>query len=72
MRFHRPAFVEILDRSNYKSRADFARAVGMSPGALHDIETGRRAPSDDLIRRLASELKVPLPALLADPEQVAS
>lgn len=72
MRFHRPAFVEILDRSNYKNRAEFARAVGVSPGTLHDIETGRRSPSDELIRRLAGELKVPLPAILADPEQAVA
>lgn len=78
-RFNRDAFVEILDRSGYASRTDFARAAGVSAGTLHDITTidsatgrPRRAPSLTLVKRLASELKVPLPALLHDPESVAS
>jgi transcriptional regulator with XRE-family HTH domain len=66
VRFHRAAFVEILDRSNYPTRTDFARRVGISPGALHDVLTGRREPSPDLMRRLIAELKVPLPAILLD------
>lgn len=78
-RFNRDAFVEILDRSGYASRSDFARAAGVSAGTLHDIttldaDTGapRRAPSLMLIKKLAKELKVPLPALLHDPESVSA
>ena len=78
MRFNRDAFLAILERSNYPNRAAFAKAVGISAGALSDItnvaSTGRprRHPSPELIRRFATELKVPISALLHDPEQVAS
>lgn len=70
MRFHKDAFVEILDRSNYSSRADFAQAVGISAGTLHDIASSRprRQPSDELIRRLARELKVPVTAIICEPD----
>jgi hypothetical protein len=75
MRFNRDAFVEILDRSNYPSRKDFALRVGISPGTLTDV-TGsekeprpRRQPSDDLIRRFAVELKVPLTAIINAPAE---
>lgn len=72
MQFHRDAFVEILDRSNYPSRAHFARAVGISPGSLHDIlsTSPRRNPSDALILRLAAELKVPVTAIITEPQKV--
>lgn len=75
MRFNRDAFVEILDRSNYPNRKAFANAVGISAGTLHDVagldERGRprRQPSDELIRRFASELKVPLTAIINAPEE---
>lgn len=75
MRFHRDAAVEILDRSGYPNRAAFAREIGMSPGALHDILVGdppRRTPSNELIHRIARGLKIPVTAILADPtERVA-
>lgn len=68
----------ILERSNYQSNADFARAVGISPGTLHDLtaideDTGRprRAPSMTLVRRLAVELRIPVTALLHAPEAVS-
>lgn len=74
MRFNRDAFVEILDRSNYPNRKAFAVQVGISPGTLVDI-TGsekdprpRRQPSDDLIRRFALELKIPITAIINAPE----
>lgn len=78
MQFHREACVEILDRSNYPSRKAFAAAVGVSPGSLADVlnvddVTGRprRTPSTDLIRRIAAELKVPVTAIIKDPEAAA-
>lgn len=74
MRFHRDAFVSILERSEYASRAAFAAEVGISPGALHDIASTRprRQPSDELIRRLARELKVPVTAIICDPDEAAA
>lgn len=73
MRFNRDAFVEILERSGYSSRAAFARSVGISPGALHDIAATepRRQPSDELIRKLAGELKVPVTAIIHAPDEQA-
>jgi hypothetical protein len=74
MRFHRDAFVNILDRSDYESRAAFAIAVGISAGTLHDIASTRprRQPSDELIRRLARELKVPVTAIICDPDEAVA
>jgi transcriptional regulator with XRE-family HTH domain len=81
MTFNWEAFTAILDRSNYASPTDFAKAAGISAGTLHDISkpqvtTGRprRNPSPALIRRLAGELRVPVTALIGDPsdEKVAS
>lgn len=73
--FNREAFVELLARSNYSGPSDFARQAGISPGALHDITTinpdtgkARRQPSLAMIKKLATELRVPLPALLRDPD----
>lgn len=72
--FNREAFVALLDRSHYASPSDFAKRAGISPGALHDITTvrpgedkPRRTPSLAMVKKLAAELKVPLPALLRDP-----
>lgn len=39
---------------------------------ISNILAGRRQPSADVARRLAAALKVPLAAILADPEEVAS
>lgn len=72
MQFNRDAAIEIIDRSGYSSRADFARAVGISPGSLHDILGGvtpRRRPSDELIRNIAAELKVPVTAIIHAPAE---
>ena len=74
VKFNRQAFLAILQRSGYPSNADFARRVGISPGALHDITVSndgkppRRHPSDELIVKLAKELKVPVTALIHDAE----
>ena len=54
------------------SQMGLAEEIGSSPGYIHDIETGRRNPSDDVISRIAEALKVPLPAILASPAEVAS
>lgn len=71
VRFNRDSTVEIIERSNYPSRKAFADAVKVSPGTLHDILSSkpRRQPSDDLIRRIASELKVPITAIIHAPEE---
>lgn len=74
MKFNRQAFLAILQRSGYPSNADFARRVGISAGALHDITVSnegrppRRHPSDELIVKLAKELKVPVTAIISTDE----
>lgn len=79
MKFHREAFLSILERSGFESNASFAHTVPMSVGALHDITsvdpfTGRtrRQPSSALIKKLATALKVPVTAIIKDPESVES
>jgi len=69
VRFNRDACVEILERSGYPTRKAFADAVGVSAGTIHDILSTdpRRNPSDELIRRLADELKVPVTAIIHAP-----
>lgn len=79
MRINPEAASALIDRSGYPSRAAFARAVGVSQGALHDVlvrdpytHTTRKGASPALIKRIAGELKVPVTAILQDPEAVAS
>lgn len=39
---------------------------GMSLGYLCDLENGRREPSPEIVRRLATALKVPVSVLMKD------
>lgn len=71
MRINPFALTEIRKRSGLSGSA-LARQVDISPGHMHDLESGRRQPSPDLIQRLARALKVPLPAILADPNDGAA
>jgi transcriptional regulator with XRE-family HTH domain len=68
MRLNRYALANLRERSGY-SKSALARDVGMSVGALADLESGRRNASPSLARRLARALAVPLPAILACPEE---
>lgn len=67
MRAHGPAIKQIIERSGY-SQAKFASAVGMSPGQLSEIIKGTKGASPDLLKRMATELKCPITALICDPE----
>lgn len=78
MQLNPDATSALIDRTGYASRAAFARAVGVSQGALHDVLvrdafTGatRKGASDALIVRIARELKVPVTAIILDPVQAA-
>lgn len=51
------------------SVSELARQCGTSQPHLSNIETGRRSASPSLLRALATVLKVPVLALLADPEE---
>lgn len=63
----RHALIE-LRRAKYRFAAQLARAAGISPGALYDIETGRRRGERDTLQRIADALGVPLDAI-ADPDE---
>lgn len=81
MHFNRVAFEELLARElelHGLTAAAWAKAHGISPGALHEIrfpKAGRpRKPSSAMTLRLAEALGVPIRAIAAGPvpEQVAS
>lgn len=67
MRINRFALSELRERSGL-TKSQFARALDCGPPHITDIEAGRRHPSPDLARRMADVLKVPLVAILANPE----
>jgi transcriptional regulator with XRE-family HTH domain len=67
VRINRYALTEIRERSGI-SKSDLARLVGCAPSTITDIEAGRRTASAALVQRMAGALKVPLLAVLADPE----
>lgn len=78
MKINPDATAALIDRTGYPSRAAFARAVGISQGALHDVLvrdpfTGstRKGASPALIGRIAKELKVPITAIICDPVAAA-
>ena len=64
------ALKALRERSGFTVTA-FATEIMIVPGHLSNIEAGRRQASPDVVRRMAEVLKVPLPALLLDPEKVA-
>lgn len=67
VRINRFALSELRERSGL-SKSEFARALQVSPPHVTDIEAGRRHPSPSLTRRMAEVLKVPLAAILSNPE----
>ena len=68
MRLQRHALRVIRQRSGLSVSA-LAAQVGISQPHLSNIESGRRQASPQLAHRLARALKVPLVALLADPDE---
>lgn len=68
MKVNRHALREIRERSGL-SVPELARTIDTSHGVLYDIENGRRGCSASMARRIAAGLKVPLVAILADPDE---
>ncbi len=66
-----PALKAIRERSGLTQTA-LASAAGTNRSHLSNIESGRRKASAGLCIALARALKVELPAILADPTEVAS
>src|ERR1700757_2692500 len=50
---------ELRDKADLSLR-ELAKQVGISPPFLSDIELGRRFPSEEILVKLASALRVPL------------
>lgn len=48
---------ELRGAEDYSLR-EFAAKIGVTPAHLSDVELGRRFPSPDLLKRIASNLKV--------------
>lgn len=61
------ALTEIIRLSDFGTDKALADALDISQGHLADIKSGRRQPSRELTRRIASTLKVNVAALLCDP-----
>lgn len=57
-----------LRKSRFPNASDAARAFGISPGALHDIENGRRNGRRHTLERIARELDVDF-ELITQPDQ---
>lgn len=69
VKVNRHAMKEIRERSGL-SVPQLAQAIEprVSHGTLYDIENGNRGASPDMAVRIAKALKVPLVAILADPD----
>lgn len=61
----------IRERSGLTQTA-LAQLVGTDRSHISNIENGRRNCSDELVIAIARALKIDLPAILADPTEVAS
>jgi ribosome-binding protein aMBF1 (putative translation factor) len=59
-----PPNVIWLRRAKGLSLRELAKLVDISPGYLHDIESGRRGPSTVVLNRLAEVLNCPPVALM--------
>lgn len=71
MQIHPAALRAIRERSGM-TVTSLAEQSGIRQAHLSNIEAGRRSASPDVIVALAHALKVELPAILKDPETVAS
>ena len=67
MKVNRHALRVIRERSGL-SVSELARQAGTSQPHLSNIERGRRSASPALVRQLAEVLKVPILALLGEPD----
>lgn len=71
MRCNPAALRAIRERSGLTVSA-LAESAGIKQAHLSNVEAGRRNASPEVVVALAKALKVDLPAILADPESIAS
>lgn len=67
-----PAALRVIRELSDYSTTSLASAVGVNQPHISKIERGERGASPALIKRIASELKIPLGAILLDPNAVAA
>ena len=60
-----PSRIRIIRTALGLAQVDVARACGISQAALSAVETGRKRPSEELLRRLSQRLGCPPAAFLA-------
>lgn len=60
--------LQALIEVRYPNRSDLARAVGTSPGYIHDIENGRRDGSEHILAAIADALDVELNVITTERE----
>lgn len=63
-----PHALRVIRERSGLSVSELARRAGMSQPHLSNIEAGKRRASPAALRQLADALRVPLLALLADPD----
>lgn len=68
MQINGEALRVIRERSGLTGTA-LAREVSVDRTHLSHIEAGRKQPSNELARRIADALKIPLVAILSGPEE---
>lgn len=71
MKVNHEALRVIRERSGLSVTA-LANEAGTKQSHLSNIEAGRRNASDELIVALAHALKVSIPAIICEPQSVAS
>lgn len=61
-----------LREAKYPNASEAARAADISPGTLHDIESGRRNGTKDTLRRIAKALGVDLSVITRSEDEAAA
>jgi transcriptional regulator with XRE-family HTH domain len=62
--------IKVIRERSRLSKRELANATESSTGYIHDIESGRRAPSPEMIGRIADALAVPLTAIILQDEEL--
>jgi transcriptional regulator with XRE-family HTH domain len=62
------ALTEIIERSGYRTQAEFASRVAITPSYLSELMRGLKPGSPEVIKRMARELRCPVTAIIKDPD----
>ena len=61
--------IRAIREAAHRRQGEVAEAVGITQGALSNIEAGRDQPSDELVAKIAQELGIRDLAAIVWPEQ---